>query len=142
MPAQTTEAAVLATDAFLQRLEVDFESFQCWEDVDIPSEDIDAWVKATGLDLVGAYNCLGERLAEGFQQGRYTFDFCDPVVNVLIGSLDVYHFGDESWPKFLWEVYLAFDAGEYYRHPDEDPVETYARPRIAELVAQLLSRVV
>lgn len=66
--------------------------------------------------------------------------FAIRYVNVLIDCLDFCQYGGESWPNFLWEFYLAFDAGEYCRQPYEDPVETCARPRTAELVAEQHSR--
>jgi hypothetical protein len=44
-----------------------------------------------------------------------------------------------EFPPLFWKTYLAFDAGEYYRldKPDEDPVETYTRPLVANIIAEL-----
>ncbi len=39
-------------------------------------------------------------------------------------------------PALFWDVFNAFDEGEYYHDIDhkEDPVETYTRPLIAEII--------
>jgi hypothetical protein len=61
------------------------------------------------------------------------------VVNDLSGPVT-----NTSGPKsqIFWEVYSAFDEGEYYHgnNRDEDPVEVYTRPMIARLV-EVLGRV-
>jgi hypothetical protein len=46
---------------------------------------------------------------------------------------------NENRPELFWDVYLAFDAGEYYHDNDRsiDPVEAFTRPRIAEIVKNL-----
>jgi hypothetical protein len=58
------------------------------------------------------------------------------VVNDLAGPVT-----DTSGPRprVFWEVYSAFDEGEYYHgsNRDEDPVEVYTRPRIARVVEVL-----
>jgi hypothetical protein len=42
-------------------------------------------------------------------------------------------------PSMFWEVYLAFDEGEYYHGDkrDEDPVEVYTRLLIARVLETL-----
>jgi hypothetical protein len=62
-----------------------------------------------------------------------TFAFCDAVVNDLYGVLTS---TDEPRPALFWDVFLAFDEGEYYHgnNRDEDPVEVYTRPMIARIV--------
>lgn len=42
-------------------------------------------------------------------------------------------------PQIFWEVYSAFDEGEYYHgnNRDEDPVEVYTRPMIARVIEVL-----
>jgi hypothetical protein len=42
-------------------------------------------------------------------------------------------------PPFAWEVFNAFDAGEYHHSgdtPDSDPEELYTKPRIREVLGQ------
>jgi hypothetical protein len=46
---------------------------------------------------------------------------------------------DERRPELFWNVYVAFDEGEYHRdnNRQDDPIEAYTRP----LIAQILSSV-
>jgi hypothetical protein len=62
-----------------------------------------------------------------------TFAFCDAVVNDLHGVIT---FANELRPGLFWEVFLAFDEGEYYHgnNRDEDPAEIYTRPLIAHII--------
>ena len=48
---------------------------------------------------------------------------------------------DEIRPALFWEVYLAFDEGEYYHNDkrDEDPPEVSTRPMIARILEDLPS---
>jgi hypothetical protein len=76
------------------------------------------------------------RLALGYNSSELTFEFCDMVVNDL--STPVTNTSGPK-PQDFWEVYSAFDEGEYYHgdNRDEDPVEVYTRPMIARIVAVL-----
>ena len=75
-------------------------------------------------------------LAVGFDASELSFAFCDAVVNDLFGP-----YTDTAQPKseLFWDVYLAFDEGEFYHgnNRDEDPVETYTRPMIARILDAL-----
>ena len=55
------------------------------------------------------------------------------MVNDLYGVITS---TDEHCPTLFWDVYFAFDEGEYYHgnNRDEDPVEVYTRPMIARIV--------
>ena len=72
-------------------------------------------------------------LVVGFNASKLSFAFCDAVVNDLFGP-----YTDTAKPKseLFWDVYLAFDEGEFYHgnNRDEDPVETYTRPMIARIL--------
>jgi hypothetical protein len=48
---------------------------------------------------------------------------------------------DEHNPEFFWQVYLAFDEGEYYHddNREEDPVEVYTRPMITQIINDIAS---
>ena len=74
------------------------------------------------------------RLARGFHASELDFTFCDAVINDLFGR--VMTPAREPAPSLFWQVYLAFDAGEFYRpnKRDENPVEVYTRPLIAKIV--------
>ena len=80
------------------------------------------------------YDLIAVYLARGFHDSELSFEFCDAVVNDIHRVIT---FADESRPALFWDVYLAFDEGEYYHNDkrDEDPVEVYTRPMIARIVA-------
>ena len=98
--------------------------------------DVSKWASAGSGDRGGVYNAFARYLAVAFHKGSLPFAFCDAVMNdleaVILNANDVR-------PDFFWQVYLAFDGGEYARpgKPDEDPVEAYTRPQIASIVEQL-----
>jgi hypothetical protein len=102
----------------------------------ISMEDADRWASALGVTGAGLCNLIAANLAESFHVGRRSFDFCDAVANELF----VYFIerGGDSRTDLYWPVFLAFDAGEFTRSgEDDDPVERYTRPQIAEIVAAL-----
>lgn len=74
-------------------------------------------------------------LAYGFYFGELSFDFCDRIVNDIHGVITL---GEEERTATFWEVFRAFDEGEYYHrdNPDEDPVEVYTKPQIAQVVSK------
>jgi hypothetical protein len=63
------------------------------------------------------------------------FGFCDQVVNDLHAVISVQN---EDRPKLFWDVFLAFDAGEFFPNDDRsiDPVEAFTRPQIAKIVRE------
>jgi len=81
-----------------------------------------------------AYDAIALHLARGFHSSELPYALCDAIVNDLFGIIT--STGSE-WPELFFEVYCAFDAGEYYHRdrPTEDPVELYTRPMISKIVA-------
>lgn len=85
------------------------------------------------------FDAIALALAHGYHDGKLSFAFCDAVVNILVGKV----FSDsiaqrDTWPSLFWEVFLAFDAGEFFRAGERhiDPAEKYTRPLIAAIVAE------
>jgi hypothetical protein len=72
-------------------------------------------------------------LARGFYSSELTFNFRDAVINDLHGVIS---FADEERPVLFWEVFLAFDSGEFYPNTDRSkgPAEVYTRPMIARII--------
>jgi hypothetical protein len=101
----------------------------------ITDRDIADWSEATGLLRSDLYDVLALRLAFGFHNKSFDFGFCDRVVNNLQAVMVVRH---EDWPMLFWDVFLAFDAAEFYPNGDRsiDPVEAFTRPQIAQIVRQ------
>jgi len=97
--------------------------------------DVLRWSTGTGWSRRQLFDQIAKGLALGFYTSKLSFEFCDAVVNDLFGPVT-----NTSGPKpeIFWDVYSAFDEGEYYHgnNREEEPVETYTRPYIDQLVKQ------
>lgn len=103
----------------------------------LSEEDVQRWSALTGAPRAVLYDQIAACLALGFHNSELTFTFCDAVVNDIH---DVITCAGEDRPELFWNVFLAFDNGEY-RHKDNpgaDPVAAYTRPMIEEIVADHL----
>jgi hypothetical protein len=86
-----------------------------------------------GLSRSTFFDEIALRLALGFHRNIFDFGFCDQVINELHAVITVQ---DEDRPELFWDIFLAFDAGEYHRKKDlsDDPVEEFTRPQITEIL--------
>ena len=93
---------------------------------------LEQWSVKSGLARDVLYDALALELASRFNEGTLNFDFCDRVVNELMGLMG----REPDLPPLFLDVYLAFDAGEFYRDDDRSihPVDRFTRPQIAEIV--------
>jgi hypothetical protein len=98
----------------------------------LTEEDIQRWSTVSGWSRSQLFDEIAKSLALGFSTFELSFEFCDAVVNDLFGPVTD---TSGSRPELFWDVYSAFDKGEYYHgnNRDEDPVETYTRPMIARI---------
>jgi|APAga8741243907_1050103.scaffolds.fasta_scaffold03946_5 hypothetical protein len=104
----------------------------------VSEADMERWTEIVGATRRDAYDVLARHLAIGFHKGQFSFGFCDALAIAVVGFVydDFISLGEESWPSFFNEVYLAFDAGEVGQ-PGTDAVEAFARPMIAKIVEDL-----
>lgn len=105
----------------------------------IPQECIGRCAGPLGQVQPEKFDALAFTLARGYHEEQLTFAFCDTVVNILVGNV----FSDavaqrDTWPRLFWDVFLAFDAGEFHRSGEEhvDPAEKYTRPLITAIIAR------
>jgi hypothetical protein len=98
----------------------------------VTEADLANWSAQSTLARNKLLNAVALELALGFNENALDFDFCDRVVNELLGAMNL----QEEEPTLFWSVFLAFDAGEFYRDNDQGihPVDRYTRPQIAEIV--------
>jgi hypothetical protein len=124
-------------DQLTSRFEVGGHLLPVPHSVLLTEADIGAWKNSTGLSRNELYDRIAIYLARGFHRDELDFGFCDRVVNELLA---INSRAGESPPAVFWKVFLAFDSGEFYPGGDRnpDPVETYTRPQIAEVVQQYL----
>ena len=99
----------------------------------LTEQDVQRWSIVCGWSRSQLFDEIAKCLALGFNTSALSFEFCDMVVNDLFGLVTS---TSGPIPQLFWEVYLAFDEGEYYHgnNRDEDPVEAYTRPMIARIV--------
>ena len=100
--------------------------------------DVIRWSTLPGWSRSRYFEEVAKCLARGFDTLSLSFEFCDAIVNDLF-----FPYVETAHPKseLFWDVYLAFDEGEYYHgnNRSQDPVETYTRPVIARIVELLES---
>jgi hypothetical protein len=91
---------------------------------------IDDWAWRCGMSVGHFLDECAIRLARCFAAGELSFDFCDAVVNDLYGVC--VHKRLMNFPIEFWQVYEAFDAGEFHRSADQsdDPIAEHTIPMI------------
>lgn len=103
--------------------------------------EIDKWANELGLSLPDFLNSICIKIAQEYQAGERSFEFCDFLVNDLYAALINRAANDPNlrWPATFDEVYQAFDGGEFYRTADQsdDPIKDFTDPLIATFLAKL-----
>jgi hypothetical protein len=99
----------------------------------LTDERVQRWSVTAAPSRSELYDRIAIYLARGFYRSKLDFTFCDGIVNDVHAIITR---ADEHRPELFWEVFLAFDAGEFYPNNDRsrDPVEVYTRPLIAKVV--------
>ena len=103
------------------------EIAQGLSDVSLTSADIDLLCERRGQTKRALFDELAYWLAVAFIEGRKDFSFCDGVSNMFLP------FSNWELSDFAWDVYLAFDNGEFDHEGDPkglDTVEKYTRPML------------
>jgi hypothetical protein len=123
-------AAIL--DQFINRC--DGEAFPLAAEVDRARETL-------GISEPAFIEAFAMRVAERYAVREMSFDRADALMN----DVHTYYFFkyDEMLPGIADDIYLAFDAGEYYREADSreiDPSEKYTRPEIEALLLAVRNR--
>lgn len=102
----------------------------------LTDDDVERWSALTGEPRSALYDQIALYLARGFHRSELDFEFCDAVVNDIHAIITL---ADDIRPDLFWEIYLAFDGGEYYHSNkrEDDPAEVYTRPLIARAIEKL-----
>ena len=105
----------------------------------LPREEVASAVEATGLTREDIYNAVAVEVARRFDAGRMDYEDSDACANALHGRM-ITDPEDSSQIRMAhpaYEIFLAFDAGEWDRADGSDPVEEYTRPEIRSILAGL-----
>lgn len=80
-------------------------------------------------------------VAVKYAAGTMSFEEADTIMNAAFGVSATEEFwaeNERTIPPAMYEVYEAFDAGEYYHHDDSrdvDPELKYTKPLIEKFLA-------
>lgn len=107
----------------------------------ISPDDVIGW--SGSLENSEFYNAVSLDLAREYHAGNLSYTVCDGIINDLwkAAKSGAFGWGQAEAQEPFYGVYLAFDAGEYYRTADrsDDPVALYTDPLIAEIVLEYAS---
>ncbi|SMO64133.1 hypothetical protein [Paracoccus laeviglucosivorans] len=83
------------------------------------------------------YNLFALMVAERYAAGALSYRVCDSIMNDLWWAWLEGEAGPKV-PEPFYEIFLAFDAGEYHRKRDrsDDPVKDHTDPLIAEILSR------
>jgi hypothetical protein len=109
-----------------------------WDGQAPVQEDIDTWAGSSLQTEAALYDSIGAELARGYFERRYSYDFCDAIVNQLYALMIEKQLLEPAppWPRLFFRVYEAFDAGEYHSTAakSDDPIAELTDPEIAKIV--------
>jgi len=95
--------------------------------------DAESFCAAENIELPDLYNRIALIVAERFDNGTLSYQDADGVMNAIFGMMvDGEKPMDSIEPA--WSIYLAFDEGEYYHGGSTDPVESFTRPQIRNIL--------
>ena len=91
--------------------------------------EVESHCVAEGIEVSDLCNRIALTVAERFHAGTLSYEDGDAVMNALF-TLIV----DNETVEPAWSVYLAFDEGEYDHGGSTDPVESFTRPQIRNIL--------
>lgn len=108
---------------------------------EVPVPELFALAEAASCAPNELLDQLSLHVARAFIEGALSFEHGDFIMNSVFATLCASHYpsGYCEMPELTYEVYLAFDCGEYRRPEDaesEDPVEKYTRPMLLRLLEE------
>ncbi len=93
---------------------------------------VDAWCVSIPGGRASAFNEIALAIAKAFNAGDLTFEQADDGMNTIYGMMVEQDCVIQ--PASL--IYEAFDAGEYDHGNGKDPIDTYTRPAIKEILEE------
>ena len=102
----------------------------------------DFWDDITAnLQPIEAFNLFATELARLYEKRILDYEFCDFLINEAWSEwmFTFLEQNENTIPVDFYEVYEAFDAGEYYRTKDksDDPVADHTNPQIKQFLERI-----
>ena len=95
--------------------------------------EAESFCAAQGIELNDLYNRIALIVAERFNNDTLSYADGDGVMNAIFGMMIDGKTPMESIQP-AWSIYLAFDEGEYYHGGSTDPVESFTRPQLRNIL--------
>jgi hypothetical protein len=101
--------------------------------------EAESYCSAEGIELTELYNRIAVIVAKRFYGGTLPYEDGDAVMNAIFGMMTVDALNGHPAPYVepAWSIYLAFDEGEYDHGGSTDPVETFTRTQIRDVLNDL-----
>jgi prepilin-type processing-associated H-X9-DG protein len=110
--------------------------------MDLESEEIIDYCTANNLNFVAFCNEILIHLSKVYLSGKVNYSFADGVANNIHDFMVSDHYLDSNNNTLsdpAYSIYLAFDAGEYYRKEDDKNIEPHVKYTNPQLEAILLN---
>ncbi|ATB67561.1 hypothetical protein [Pseudomonas mosselii] len=102
-------------------------------------DDLSLYCRSPDLRSADLLNALSIETARRFISGAISYEAGDNIMNGLFTAI-VELGTDEEMPQPAFDIYLAFDDGEYHRPGDSEhiqPSERYTKPYLTEILKDL-----
>jgi hypothetical protein len=105
--------------------------------------ELEAYANSAQLSLADCCDTIALHVAREFLNGRIEFSQGDGIMNSLFSlatSPDFFYQNARVIPPILFDIYLAFDAGEFVHAGDSkdiDPQVKYTKPMILAVLERI-----
>jgi hypothetical protein len=102
--------------------------------------DIVACCESHEITMVELCDSVSLKIAQEYLQGKLDYTYCDEVMNGVFHLMleDVFlKANNNAFSEFAYDVFLAFDAGEYRHSGDDKSIvssEKYTKPRVIKIL--------
>lgn len=102
---------------------------------DIYLKDFENYSRYEGIEIVDSFNKLSLLIARKFDDGEMSYENGDFAMNGVWGvMLDYIMVNDLPVVEPCYEIYCAFDEGEYDQNDGADPVIMHTEPAIKKVL--------
>ncbi|MEQ1639099.1 MAG: hypothetical protein ABL903_20760 [Methylococcales bacterium] len=92
----------------------------------------DAFCFQEGITIESYLDVFTKHVVKGYLDGRFSWNHCDcAMMGLSVWVTDLFNFD-----SFAWEIYMAFDAGEFHPQMPELTSDEVTRPLIHQLLLE------